>query len=64
MPMREVRLSNGSSVTLYDTSGPYTDPAYEPDLRRACRAGARSGCGSGRARATRSRRWAAPGAGW
>ena len=24
--MREVRLTNGDSVPLYDTSGPYTDP--------------------------------------
>jgi len=26
IPMREVQLTNGSTVTLYDTSGPYTDP--------------------------------------
>jgi len=30
--MREVRLSTGDSVVLYDTSGPYTDPTFEPDI--------------------------------
>ncbi|GAA2883373.1 phosphomethylpyrimidine synthase ThiC [Streptosporangium fragile] len=34
VPMREISLSNGSGVVLYDTSGPYTDPAYAPDLNR------------------------------
>ncbi|MBF9068115.1 phosphomethylpyrimidine synthase ThiC [Streptacidiphilus fuscans] len=34
VPFREVLLSNGATVPLYDTSGPYTDPAYEPDVRR------------------------------
>ncbi|MEV5896663.1 phosphomethylpyrimidine synthase ThiC [Nonomuraea fuscirosea] len=34
VPMRQVRLSDGSAVTLYDTSGPYTDPSFEPDPRR------------------------------
>nr|WP_170223519.1 phosphomethylpyrimidine synthase ThiC [Nonomuraea turkmeniaca] len=34
VPMRQVHLSNASSVTLYDTSGPYTDPAVETDVRR------------------------------
>ncbi|MEV7774814.1 phosphomethylpyrimidine synthase ThiC [Kitasatospora sp. NPDC086791] len=34
VPYREVRLTNGRAVPLYDTSGPYTDPAYEPDVRR------------------------------
>ncbi|GAA4858582.1 phosphomethylpyrimidine synthase ThiC [Kitasatospora terrestris] len=34
VPYREVLLTNGRSVPLYDTSGPYTDPAYEPDVRR------------------------------
>ena len=32
--MREVSLSNGECVTLYDTSGPYTDPAADIDVRR------------------------------
>ena len=32
VPMREVRLSTGDSVVLYDTSGPYTDPTFEPDI--------------------------------
>jgi phosphomethylpyrimidine synthase len=30
--MREVELANGEHVTLYDTSGPYTDPEREIDL--------------------------------
>ncbi len=34
VPMREVALSNGESATLYDTSGPYTDPQAEIDVRR------------------------------
>ncbi|WP_434581757.1 phosphomethylpyrimidine synthase ThiC [Carbonactinospora thermoautotrophica] len=34
VPVREVLLTNGDSIQLYDTSGPYTDPAYEVDVRR------------------------------
>jgi phosphomethylpyrimidine synthase len=34
VPMREVLLSTGDSVVLYDTSGPYGDPTYEADVRR------------------------------
>jgi phosphomethylpyrimidine synthase len=34
VPMREVLLSNGESATLYDTSGPYTDPSADIDVRR------------------------------
>src|SRR5579884_3185537 len=34
VPYREVLLSTGATVPLYDTSGPYTDPAYETDVRR------------------------------
>ncbi|MEO3871673.1 phosphomethylpyrimidine synthase ThiC [Nonomuraea sp. B12E4] len=34
VPMRQVRLSDGSAVRLYDTSGPYTDPDVETDVRR------------------------------
>jgi phosphomethylpyrimidine synthase len=34
VPMREVRLTTGDSVVLYDTSGPRTDPGFEPDVRR------------------------------
>ncbi|MCW7539817.1 phosphomethylpyrimidine synthase ThiC [Aquabacterium sp. A7-Y] len=34
VPMREVSLSNGEVVSLYDTSGPYTDPGAEIDVRR------------------------------
>lgn len=34
VPMREVSLTNGETVTLYDTSGPYTDPQVEIDVLR------------------------------
>ncbi|MFJ8040226.1 phosphomethylpyrimidine synthase ThiC [Kitasatospora sp. NPDC096147] len=34
VPFKEVHLTNGKSVPLYDTSGPYTDPSYQPDVRR------------------------------
>jgi len=34
VPMRELTLTNGECVTLYDTSGPYTDPAADIDVRR------------------------------
>jgi phosphomethylpyrimidine synthase len=33
VPMREVRLTNGDAVVLYDTSGPYTDDAVRTDIR-------------------------------
>ena len=33
VPMREVPLSNGASVVLYDTSGPYTDSTLRTDIR-------------------------------
>jgi phosphomethylpyrimidine synthase len=42
VPVREVPLTTDETVVLYDTSGPYTDPSYEPDVRRglpALRAG-------------------------
>lgn len=38
VPMREVSLSNGESATLYDTSGPYTDPGADIDVRRGLEA--------------------------
>ncbi|MHB1614730.1 MAG: phosphomethylpyrimidine synthase ThiC, partial [Actinomycetes bacterium] len=34
VPMREVVLTTGDSVVLYDSSGPYTDPAHQVDLHR------------------------------
>ncbi|MFN3617324.1 MAG: phosphomethylpyrimidine synthase ThiC [Aquabacterium sp.] len=34
VPMREVSLTNGETVTLYDCSGPYTDPDVEIDVTR------------------------------
>ncbi len=33
VPMREVELTNGERHVLYDTSGPYADPALETDAR-------------------------------
>jgi phosphomethylpyrimidine synthase len=37
VPVRTVHLTNGRDVTLYDTSGPYTDPAVTTDVRRGLR---------------------------
>ncbi len=34
VPVRQVHLTNGRDVTLYDTSGPYTDPTVDTDVRR------------------------------
>ncbi|MDH5206527.1 MAG: phosphomethylpyrimidine synthase ThiC, partial [Hylemonella sp.] len=34
VPMREITQSNGETVTVYDTSGPYTDPQADIDVRR------------------------------
>ena len=34
VPVRDVRLTNGRTVSLYDTSGPYTDPMADIDVRR------------------------------
>ncbi|CAG6393468.1 phosphomethylpyrimidine synthase ThiC [Streptomyces cocklensis] len=34
VPVRQVHLTNGRDVTLYDTSGPYTDPSVQTDVRR------------------------------
>jgi len=33
VPMREVQLTTGDSVVLYDTSGPYTDTSLRTDFR-------------------------------
>lgn len=32
VPMREIALENGSTLTVYDSSGPYTDPAATIDI--------------------------------
>ena len=32
VPMREIELTNGETLTVYDTSGPYTDPSAQIDL--------------------------------
>ncbi|QKO20417.1 phosphomethylpyrimidine synthase ThiC [Rhodoferax sp. BAB1] len=34
VPMREITQSNGEQVLVYDTSGPYTDPQADIDVRR------------------------------
>lgn len=34
VPVRDVLLTNGEKVSLYDTSGPYSDPSAEIDVRR------------------------------
>ena len=41
VPVREVRLTNGETVSLYDTSGPYTDPQAMIDVRRGLPTSAR-----------------------
>src|SRR5215510_3019320 len=34
VPLRQITLTNGESVRLYDTSGPYTDPDFTVDLKQ------------------------------
>ena len=34
VPMREIMQSNGEAVLVYDTSGPYTDPKADIDVRQ------------------------------
>ena len=34
VPMREITQTNGERITVYDTSGPYTDDALELDIMR------------------------------
>jgi len=34
VPVRDVQLTNGENVSLYDTSGPYSDPSADIDVRR------------------------------
>jgi phosphomethylpyrimidine synthase len=38
VPMRQINLSNGESITVYDTSGPYTDPEASIDVRKGLEA--------------------------
>ena len=33
VPLREIMQSNGEAITVYDTSGPYTDPTATIDVR-------------------------------
>ncbi|MCT9809736.1 phosphomethylpyrimidine synthase ThiC [Acidovorax sp. Be4] len=34
VPVRDIALTNGEQVSVYDTSGPYTDPDAQIDIRR------------------------------
>src|SRR6266508_2907908 len=34
VPFREIKLTNGEVIRLYDTGGPYTDPDFTPDLKQ------------------------------
>ena len=34
VPVRDIALTNGAQASLYDTSGPYTDPQAQIDVRR------------------------------
>src|SRR5258705_9372693 len=34
VPFREVALSTGECIRLYDTSGPYTDPGFTTDVKQ------------------------------
>jgi len=34
VPLREIALTDGTAATVYDTSGPYTDPAVAIDIHR------------------------------
>ena len=34
VPMREIMQTNGEAITVYDTSGPYTDPRANIDVRQ------------------------------
>ncbi|AKF25421.1 thiamine biosynthesis protein ThiC [Sulfurovum lithotrophicum] len=34
VPMREISLSNDTTLCVYDTSGPYTDPSVEVDVEK------------------------------
>ncbi|MCE1249325.1 MAG: phosphomethylpyrimidine synthase ThiC, partial [Comamonadaceae bacterium] len=34
VPVRDIQLTNGEVVSVYDTSGPYTDPQAVIDVRR------------------------------
>jgi len=34
VPVRALTLTNGETIRLYDTSGPYTDPDFASDLKQ------------------------------
>ncbi len=48
VPVRDIALTNGEQVSVYDTSGPYTDPTADIDVRRGL-ASVRGGWIEGRA---------------
>lgn len=33
VPVRDIALTNGEQVSVYDTSGPYTDPTAITDVK-------------------------------
>ena len=39
VPVRDIALTNGEQVSVYDTSGPYTDPDARIDIRQGLPAG-------------------------
>ena len=43
VPARLIELSNGESIEVYDTSGPYTDPAARIDVRAGLDGSVRTG---------------------
>jgi len=51
VPMREIALSGGNPpLRLYDTSGPYTDPSVDLDLKRGLTAATSRSCPARRPR--------------
>lgn len=43
VPMREIALTDGTSVTVYDCSGPYTDVNADINVHKGCPISARRG---------------------
>ena len=43
VPVRDIALTNGEVVSVYDTSGPYTDPDALIDVRKGLAACAAAG---------------------
>ena len=61
VPLREIALTNGERIAVYDTSGPYTDPTVATDVRRGDRVSAvlcaRSACCWEASRRPSSKSW-------